>query len=83
MKVARVFLSKEILEKFLKADVNNREFKITSNTPSDLEILGLATHDLHPFTFEAYVKSESFTDIPEGAMPPLIEPFHYSLERYE
>lgn len=77
-------MSQEILENFIRADFwANPGQRITSNAPKDLEILGLAKSDVYPFTFEAYVKSESFAENPEGAIPPLIEPFTYTVTQLE
>lgn len=78
MRVARVQISKEFFEAFVKAEVWSPVYFIESNAPQDLEVLGFATSKDHPFTFEAYVKSESFAEVAEGAMPPLIKPFVYT-----
>lgn len=56
---------------------------IKSNAPKDLQILGLAfaeTYTGYPHTFEIYVSSETFDEVPEGSEPPLISPFIYTVE---
>ena len=84
MKIARVQISREYFEMIIKADglpPPNRI--ITSNAPKDLEVLGFtATRDF-PFTFDMYCKSESFAEIAEGAEPPLISPFIYTVKEIE
>jgi len=80
MKVAKVQISKELLEQVLKADINQPTGRvITTDAPKDLEVLGFASIEGSPWTFEAYVKSETFLDIPEGSEPPLIAPFVYTV----
>jgi len=80
MKIARVLISKEMMEHFLKADFFDPSREIKSNAPKDLEIIGFATSNEYPFTFEAYVKSEEFGDVTDGMACPLIEPFVYTSE---
>lgn len=78
MRVARVQISKEFFEMFVRAESGIPFTVYESNAPKDLEVLGFATSQDHPFTFEAYVKSESFPEVAEGAMPPLISSFVYT-----
>jgi len=84
MRLARVLLDKEVLESLIKAEFTQRSgYKITSNAPKDLEVLGFETNPKIPFTFEAYVKSETFDEIEDGEVPPLIKAFVYTAEKVE
>jgi hypothetical protein len=84
-RVARVRISKEFFEMFLRGEVNARpNTVVTTNAPKDLEVLGLGLPESvsgrYPHTLEIYVKSETFEDVPEGQEPPLIEPFQYHVD---
>jgi hypothetical protein len=85
-KVARVRISKELLEQIIRADFGQYPGRtVTTNAPKDLEILGVGKIEglLYPHTFELYVKSETFDDVPEGAEPPEIEAFTYTVHHGE
>ena len=79
-KVAKVKISKDLLEQILRADIGTQpNTTVTTNAPKDLKVLGLAIHLPYPHTFEMYVESETFADIPEATEPPEIEPFVYTI----
>lgn len=82
MRIARVKISKEFFEMCLKADFGNTPNSIvTSDAPKDLEVIGIAysvEQFLQPTTFDIYVRSETFQDVPEGAEIPRIKPFLYT-----
>jgi hypothetical protein len=84
-KVAKVRISKDFFEMFLRADYGTQpNTTIESNAPKDLKVLGLRTiYDFYPYTFWVYVESEEFENIPEGAEPPEIEPFVYTVRHGE
>lgn len=79
-KVAKVRISKEYLEDFLRADYGTQpNTTIESNAPKDLKVLGLKQiFGFYP-TFWVYVESDEFADVPEGSEPPEIEPFIYKV----
>jgi hypothetical protein len=80
MRVARVQISKEFFEMFVRAEINQPPGRIlTSNAPADLEVLGFASSKESPFVFEALVKSSTFADVAEGGVPPLIPSFEYQV----
>jgi len=85
-RVARMRISKEILEVILRADVGTRpNTTIETNAPKDLKVLGLGNVKglIYPHTFEVYVESETFDDVPEGADPPEIDAFIYTVKHGE
>lgn len=56
------------------------------NAPKDMEVLGFAypqgAYGYSP-TYEIYVRSESFAEVPEGQEPPEIPPFIYTQKMIE
>lgn len=82
-KVARIQISKEYFEMFLRADFGTRpNTTLSSDAPKDLEVIGLAYpegYQGYPGTLTIYIKSDDFDEVPEGQEPPLIEPYHYTV----
>jgi hypothetical protein len=83
MRVARVQISKQLFESVLKAEFGHPSRVYETNAPKDLEVLGFSSSKENPFVFEALVKSKAFDDIAEGAIPPLIQPFIYTMKEVE
>jgi hypothetical protein len=80
MKIAKVKLSKQFLEMIIRADISTDE-KISTDAPRDLEILGfLDRGEDYPYTFTAIVRSDTFGDILEGGVIPVIKPFTYTVD---
>lgn len=55
---------------------------IRTNAPKDLEVVGLVVPERwhgYPGVLEVFVRSETFAEVQEGAVPPVIEPFTYEL----
>jgi hypothetical protein len=79
IKIARVRMSAEILQRILRGDWSNVCHWTTA--PDDLEVLGVEqpSHAVGQW-FYAIVQSKTFAAIPEGAEIPEIEPFTYSSE---
>jgi hypothetical protein len=86
-KIARVYITKEFLEMLLRAEINFMSgYQVETDAPKDLQLLGLAyrphSYGL-PYTLEIWVTSETFKEVPEGAEPPVIESFRYSLKNHK
>ena len=84
-KIARTLISKEYLEMILRADFFARPNTIIeTDAPKDMEVLGLAYYPHGSFgsthTLEIWVKSETFEEIAEGADPPVVGPFIYTVK---
>jgi hypothetical protein len=86
-KIARLEISKEFFEMFLRGELfMEPNTHIRTNAPKDLEVVGLVVPERwygYPGTLEIFVRSETFAEVVEGAVPPVIEPFTYTLVKHD
>jgi hypothetical protein len=85
-RVAKVRISIELFENILTCRWGSHPtHRLETNAPQDLRVWGFAPVETEPFLMTVYmfVESESFEEVAEGAQPPEIMPFQYSLIEVE
>lgn len=70
MKIAQLQIDRDLFERIIRAEWPKSGQKVTTDAPPDLHIIGFAEGK---YSFTAYVISETFADVPEGADPPFVD----------